>query len=267
MNDRLGFIGCGNMAQAIARAAIDQGVVEAKDIIASNPSAPKRELFASWGCQTTDDNTRVIAQAQQIIIGVKPQKFPEIAPQIAEHLSDDQVLISVMAGLTSGRINELVDRPCRVVRAMPNTPLFVGQGMTGVARCEGARLGDEDLALELFRAGGKAIAVEESLIDAVAAVSGSGPAYLFYLAQAMEQAAEQLGLAEHAEAMVAQTLLGASKLLADSDDSAAQLRQKVTSPGGTTQAAIGVMDQAGMLDTIINALHANVARSQELSQG
>ncbi|XAL99367.1 pyrroline-5-carboxylate reductase [Phycisphaeraceae bacterium D3-23] len=265
MAHTLGFIGCGNMAQAIAHAAIRQGVVPASEIIASNPSAPKRELFASWGCDTTDDNTAVVRSAKQVVLGVKPQVFPSVAPTLRDDLTDEHVLISVMAGLSGARIAELVGRPCRVVRAMPNTPLLVGRGATGVARCDNAQPGDEALAMRLFEAGGLAIRVEENQINAVAAVSGSGPAYIFLLAEAMQQAAEELGLAEHAESLVTQTLLGAAKLLADSEDDAPTLRRKVTSPKGTTEAAIRVMQEAGLGATVVQAIKANVARSEALA--
>ena len=265
MAHTLGFIGCGNMAQAIAQGAIRQGIVPANQIIASNPSAPKRELFASWGCDTTDDNLAVVRSAEQVVLAVKPQVFPAVAPTLADVITDDHVLISVMAGLSGARIAELVGRPCRVVRAMPNTPLLVGQGVTGIARCDNAQPGDEDLAIKLFEAAGLAVKVEENQINAIAAVSGSGPAYIFYLAEAMQRGAEQLGLGEHAEQIVTQTLLGSAELLADSADDAPTLRRKVTSPKGTTEAAINVMDTANLADTIVAAMKANVARSEALA--
>ena len=142
MSHTLGFIGCGNMAQAIAQGAIRQRVVPANKIIASNPSAPKRELFASWGCDTTDDNKAVVRSAQQVVLAVKPQVFPSVAPSLADDLTDEHILISVMAGLSGARIAEMVGCPCRVIRAMPNTPLLVGRGVTGVARCDNARPGE-----------------------------------------------------------------------------------------------------------------------------
>lgn len=266
MPHTLGFIGCGNMAQAIALGAIRQGVVPPEQIIASNPSAPKRELFASWGCAATDDNAAVVRSANQVVLAVKPQVFPAVAPALADDLTDEHVLISVMAGLSGDRIASLIGRPCRVVRAMPNTPLLVGRGVTGVARCGNARVGDEALAMRLFAAAGLAIPVSESQINAVAAVSGSGPAYLYLFAEAMQRGAEALGLGEHAEAMVAQTLLGAAELLASGEDDAPALRRKVTSPKGTTEAAIRAFEQAGLAETVLQAMQANVARSEALAQ-
>ena len=253
------------MAQAIAQGAIRQGVVEPSQVIASNPSAPNRERFASWGCETTDDNNAVVASARQVVLAVKPQVFPAVAPRLADDLTDEHVLISVMAGLSGDQIAERVGRPCRVVRAMPNTPLWVGRGVTGVARCSNAQPGDEDFAIRLFAAAGLAVPVAEGQINAVAAVSGSGPAYLYLLAEAMRRGAEDLGLADHAEALVAQTLLGAAELLAGSDDDAPTLRRKVTSPKGTTEAAIHVMQEGGLVETVIAAMKANVARSEVLA--
>jgi pyrroline-5-carboxylate reductase len=265
MPHTLGFIGCGNMAQAIAQGAVRKGVVPADRIIASNPSATKRELFAGWGCDTTPDNTAVVRSARQVVLAVKPQVFPGVAPALADDLTDDHVLISVMAGLSGERIAGLIGRPCRVVRAMPNTPLLVGRGVTGVARCANARPGDERFAMDLFAAGGLAVPVTEDRINAVAAVSGSGPAYIFLLAEAMQHAAAELGLADHAEAMVTQTLLGSAELLAESDDDAPTLRRKVTSPKGTTEAAIQTFEQAGLADLVLRAMRANVARSEALA--
>ena len=203
--------------------------------------------------------------AKQVVLAVKPQVFPAVAPSLADVVTDDHVLISVMAGLSGARIAELIGRGCRVVRAMPNTPLLVGRGVTGVARCDNAQPGDDGLAIKLFEAAGLAVRVDEAQINAIAAVSGSGPAYLFYLAEAMQRGADLLGLGDHAEQVVTQTLLGSAELLAQSDDDARTLRRKVTSPKGTTEAAINVMEQAGLADTVVAALKANVARSEALA--
>lgn len=264
MTYRLGFIGCGNMAQAIAGGAIKQGVLAAGSVIASDPSEANRAVFADWGCAVSEHNSQVIGQAEQVLLAVKPQIFPKVAPQLAEHEGADQVLISIMAGLSSAKIESLIGRPRRIVRVMPNTPALVGLGMAGVALAKNARAGDDVLAFELFESVGQAVKIEESQIDAITAVSGSGPAYLFYLAEAMEKAAYELGVGEYARQLVGQTMLGAAKLLVDSGEPPEELRRKVTSPGGTTAAAIAVMEEHAMQRTIVDALHANVKRSEEL---
>lgn len=266
MQYELGFIGAGNMAEAIARAAVDHGVLDASQIIAFDPAENRRDAFASIGIQIATDNAAVITQSKQILIAVKPQMMQDAAADLAAHVTDDQVIVSIMAGITSSRLSDAVGKPLRVVRVMPNTPMLVGAGMAGIALGESAQNGDQDLAMKLFGAGGKAVTVDEPMIDTITAVSGSGPAYLFYLAEAMEEAARQLGLGEHAELLVSQTVLGAAKLLNESPDSAAELRRKVTSPKGTTEAAIKHLDGNKSTDVIINAIKAAHARSIELGK-
>ena len=263
MQYRLGIIGCGNMAQAIASGAIKQGVLDATDIIASDPSIANRGVFTQWGCATTEDNQAVAAQSKQLLLAVKPQVFPQVAPQLADG-PEGQVLISIMAGLSSAKITELIGGPCRVVRVMPNTPALVGSGMAGIAIGEGAQAGDDGLAKQLFDAVGEVIELDEPMIDAINAISGSGPAYLFYLAEAMEAAAIELGLGEHARQIVAQTLMGSGKLLSETKEDPAELRRKVTSPGGTTLAASNHMDEKQVQPAIVAAIHAAYNRAKEL---
>ncbi len=264
---RLGFIGAGNMAEAIARAAIDRGVLRPGEIIAHDPTAARRDLFAAMGIAIAADNEAVVRQSQHILLAIKPQMLGEIGRLLGTADADRQIVVSIMAGVTSAKIAAAAGKDAlRIVRVMPNTPMLVGQGMAGIALGGGAQPGDDELAMRLFQAGGKAIAVPEAAIDAITAVSGSGPAYLFYLAEAMEEAATELGLGEHASLLVRQTLLGAATLLAESPDTPAELRRKVTSPGGTTAAAIQHMDDANTRHTITRALHDAHQRAQELGR-
>ena len=264
MDYRLGFIGSGNMAQAIAGGAIKRGVIDASAVIASDPSQDTRHVFGAWGCTTTPDNGAVVASAEQVLLAVKPQVFPKVAPQLAEHVTDAQVLISIMAGVSSAKIAKLVGRPCRVVRVMPNTPAMVGEGIAGIALGGAGHTGDDALSRQLFAAVGQVVELEESMIDAINAVSGSGPGYLFYFAQAMEQAARELGLGERSRQIVAQTIIGSGKLMLESGEDPAELRRKVSSPGGTTQAACELMDERGVMDAINKAMHKAYERAQEL---
>ncbi len=252
------------MAQAIAGGAIQRGVLKPADVIASDPSDVNRDLFAKWGCAVSSNNRDVITQAEQILLAVKPQIFPKVAPDLADTLSDKQVLISIMAGLSSAKIASHIGRPCRVIRVMPNTPALVGAGMAGLALCGQAQPGDESLSMQLFAAVGEVIPMEEPMIDAINAVSGSGPGYLFYFAQAMEQAARELGLGEQARRIVAMTFFGSGKLLLESGEDPIDLRRKVSSPGGTTQAACESMDVAGVQASIIKAMHVAFERAREL---
>lgn len=251
------------MAQAIVKGALGKGVLDAAEIVASDPSQQNRGVFSQWGCSVVEDNEAVAAQADQVLLAVKPQVFPVVASQLS-HGSENQVLISIMAGLSCEKIGSLIGRPCRIVRVMPNTPALVGQGMAGIALGTGARPGDEALAKQLFAAVGQVVELHEPMIDAINAISGSGPAYLFYLAEAMEQAARDLGLGEHARQVVAQTLMGSGKLLAESGEDPAELRRKVTSPGGTTLAASTRLDEKQVQPSIIDAIRAAYDRAKEL---
>lgn len=271
----LGFIGAGNMAEAMARAAIEKGVLAPGRIIAADPSDARREAFGLLNVEVVHGNDEVLRRASQVVLAVKPQMIGRVAPDLSAHLGQDQVVISIMAGITTARLGKLIGKPARIVRVMPNTPLLVGMGMSALCLGGDARPGDETLAHRLLEAAGRVVTVEESKMDAVTAVSGSGPAYLFYLAEAMEKAAQALGLGPDSPLLVRQTLLGAASLLAQApterDDSGtaepigpAELRRRVTSPGGTTEAAIKHLDGNKSFEVIVNALKAAEKRSREL---
>lgn len=265
MKYELGFIGAGNMAEAIARAGIDAGVIAAGEMTAADPTPARRELFASLGIAAAEDNAAVISQSRQVLLAVKPQVMLATAADLSKKLGEGQVVISIMAGVTTGKLAAAIGRAARIVRVMPNTPMMVGCGMAGVAMGAHAEAGDDDLAMQLFSAGdSKAIRVEEALLDAITAVSGSGPAYVFYLAEAMEKAAAALGLGEHGRVLVSQTMLGAARLLAESGEAPAELRRKVTSPGGTTEAAIRHMESKHIDAAVVDAIRAAEERSREL---
>lgn len=266
MKYKLGFIGAGNMAEAVARAAINQKLVAADKIIASDTNPQRRELFASMGINVTQDTDLVISESQQIMLAIKPQIFPQIAPQLGKVDAQRQVLISIMAGIPTTKIEELAGQPMRIIRVMPNTPMMVGQGMAGVACGGSCHPGDDAFAMQLFGAAGKALSVSESDIDAITALSGSGPAYIFYLAEAMEDAAGKMGLADDGAVLAQQTILGAALLLGQSEDSAGQLRRKVTSPGGTTQAALQYMESQNVRKAITDGILKAQARSIELGK-
>lgn len=270
MSYRLGFLGAGNMAEAIAAAAIRKQVLAPGQMIASDPSEARRALFAKMGVAVAPDNRAVIEGSEQVLVAVKPQVMAQAAADLGAAGRPGQVIISIMAGVSTRKLAAAIVEGAsslaqpRIVRVMPNTPLMAGQGMAGVCLGPHARAGDEALTLQLFGAGGKVVVVEEAKIDAITAVSGSGPAYVFYLAEAMERAAKELGLAGEATQLVRQTILGAATLLAESSDSAAELRRKVTSPGGTTEAAIRHFDGNKSTEVIVNAIKAAEKRSREL---
>ncbi|MBB6431188.1 pyrroline-5-carboxylate reductase [Algisphaera agarilytica] len=266
----LGFIGAGNMAEAIARGAARTGVIPAEQMIAADPSEERLQVFESFGVTSASDNLGLVNAADTVVLAVKPQMLSALGEpgQGAWWAIDPErhTFISIMAGISSAKICEAIGKPVRVVRVMPNTPLMVGKGMAGVALGEHAQPGDDELAMRLFGACGEAVRVSEKDLDAVTAVSGSGPAYVFYLAEAMQAAADELGLSEQARLLVNQTILGSAELLSQSDDTPAELRRKVTSPGGTTAAAIGHLEEQGVRETIVAALRAARDRSIELGK-
>jgi len=260
----LGFLGAGNMAEAIARAALQAKVLEPGEMIAADPSEDRRQIFQDLGIAVETDNTAVVKAARHVLLAVKPQTLPDLAGTLRAVDPANQVLISIMAGVRMQQIADMVGAACRVVRVMPNTPMMAGVGMAGVAMGSGAQRGDDELAMRLFASGGAAVQVQEDQLDAITAISGSGPAYVFYLAEAMQQAADELGLAQHAAVLVEQTVLGAATLLKQSPDSAAELRRKVASPGGTTQAALDHLDATATRQAVIDAIKAARHRSVEL---
>jgi pyrroline-5-carboxylate reductase len=260
----IGFLGAGNMAEAIASAAIQQTIVPASAMLAADPAPQRREVFAQLGVEAVPNNQSVVERCRCIVLAVKPQTLPQVAEALQTVDAEQRVLVSIMAGVRIERIEAAVGKPCRVVRVMPNTPMLVNLGMSGVALGPNARPGDEELPMRLFGAAGEAVLVSEAALDAITAVSGSGPAYLFYLAEAMEQAAIELGLGDASKMLVQQTLLGAATLLRKSPDSAAELRAKVSSPGGTTQAALTSMEEQGVRQRVVEGIKAAHRRSLEL---
>ena len=270
MNRHLGFIGAGNMAEAIARGVLASGLYRAPEILAGDVSPQRRDLFADQlKIRAIDQAIPVITQSQIILLCVKPQQVPDLLASIREFVTEGHLLITIAAGISTRYIQESLspDRKLRVVRAMPNTPMLVGQGM--VAICPGANATSQDMtdARKIFQSAASVVEVQESQMDAVTAVSGSGPAYFFFLVEQMIQAGIELGLSpEAAHQLATRTALGSATMLCNSADAPAELRRKVTSPGGTTLAAITHMQQHHMPQTVIDAIKAAAHRSQELGK-
>lgn len=215
-----------------------------------------------------DANRRAVAGAQLVVLGVKPWAVHGVLREIADVLAPGAVVVSVAAGVTTASLEALVAEGVAVVRAMPNTPAHIGRGVTGLAGGATANADDLALARQLFETVGAVLVVDEAQINAVTAVSGSGPAYLFLFAEQMTAAARRLGFdAAQAELLVQQTIAGAAELMVRSDQDPAQLRRDVTSPKGTTERAVEVLQSAGWGELFDRALAANIARSEELEAG
>lgn len=259
------FIGGGNMSGALVGGLIAAGADAARLRIVE-PSAEQRarlaQRFPGVGILAAADAS--LRAAQAVVWAVKPQQFPEAAAQCRDHLGD-ALHVSIMAGVRCGAIARHAGAR-RIVRTMPNTPALIGRGITGLYATAQVGDADRDVADALLAPAGARVWVErEDLLDAVTAVSGSGPAYVFYLAEAMVGAGEQLGLtAAQARELALATIAGAAALAQGSDDALATLRANVTSKGGTTAAAIAVLDAAQVQPRIGEALHAAARRAKEL---
>lgn len=270
MNQRLGFIGAGNMAEAIARGVLTGKLYRPEDILAADVSPQRRAYFADQlKIRAMDQAIPVVTQCQTVLLCVKPQQMPELLASLRDFVTPQHLLLSIAAGISTRYIEQNLDpgKNIRVVRAMPNTPMLVGQGM--VAICPGAHATTQDLATarNIYQSSAAVVEVQESQLDAVTAVSGSGPAYVFFLVEQMIQAGIELGLdPQTAHQLATRTALGAATMLCNSADSPAELRRKVTSPGGTTLAAITHMQQQNLPQTIVDALKAAARRSQELGK-
>jgi len=266
----LGIIGSGNMAEAIVRAVIKCALLRPRDILAADAAPQRRELFAAQlGVNVCADNAAVARQCRCILLSVKPQQMRAALEGIGSVLDPEARIVSIMAGVSSAAIAQHLgqDRPWRIVRTMPNTPVLVGQGMVAIAA--GRHAAPEDLAAvrRLFEAGASVIEVSEDQIDVVTALSGSGPAYFFYFVEQMIRAGVELGLpAEQSRLLAIKTAVGSAAMLASAVDSPQELRRKVTSPGGTTQAAIECLEKEQVGAIFVNAIRAAAARSRELGK-
>ena len=260
---RIAFIGGGNMASAIIGGLIRQGLPATQVMVVEPFEATRVLLKSQHGVQAHPAPGPFLADADLIVWAVKPQSFREAAAPVAP-LAGRALQLSVMAGIRAADI-AAASGSARIVRCMPNTPALVGRGMTGLFDAEGAAA-DRQLAETVIRTTGDVLWVErEEQLDAVTALSGSGPAYVFYFLEAMQQAGVELGLTpEQARALAVGTFAGGAHLAAQSAEPLATLRERVTSKGGTTHAALTALEQAGVKAAFVKAMHAACVRAAEL---
>jgi pyrroline-5-carboxylate reductase len=259
------------MGGAILAGLIDSGLA-GEGVAVTNRSVAKADTVRmpgvdSYALEATPEANRIALEgARVVILGVKPAMVPDLLTSVADHLPPDATVVSVAAGVTTATMEALV--PNAVARAMPNTPSLVRRGVTGLA--PGSRIPAEELALvrAVFETVGAVIELDEERIDALSTISGSGPAYVYFLIEQLTGTALRLGFSsEEARLMVEQTFLGASELLAASDADPAELRRRVTSPNGTTMRAIAVMEEADLPGMFDRATAAALARAREMSLG
>ncbi|GAA1167948.1 pyrroline-5-carboxylate reductase [Microbacterium oxydans] len=271
----LAFLGAGSMGGAILRGVVASGVRIDGGITATNRTAEKAEAFAGLDGVTSialadrpEGNVEAAAGARIVLVGVKPAMVPDLLREIAPHLAADAIVVSVAAGVTLQTFADVLGSEARVIRSMPNTPSTVRKGVTGLAA--GAAVPAEDIALvrRLFETVGAVVEVPESQIDALSTISGSGPAYVYLLIEELTKAAVGMGFTDaDARLMVEQTFIGATALLDASGEAPAELRRRVTSPKGTTERAVAVLQEARLDRTFAEAADAALARAKELAAG
>jgi pyrroline-5-carboxylate reductase len=266
-NKTIAFIGAGNMGEALIRGLLAGQAIAASHIIATDVRAERRDfLVKTFGVRAIDDNVEAVKAADIVVLAVKPQQVGEVLAGFKSAMSSEKLVISIAAGVTAARIERELGEGTRVMRVMPNTPALVGAGAAGVAKGAHATEDDQATAELILGAVGISVRVEEKFIDAVTALSGSGPAYVFYVTEAMTKAGVAAGLDETlAKKLARQTVYGAAKLLVESGEQPETLRRKVTSPGGTTEAALKVMTDRKLVDIFAEAMQAAEKRSRELS--
>lgn len=272
----IAVVGGGVMAQSIVRGGLDAGVLVASAVAVAEPESAKRDLLRSWGvtaCRDAGEAAHWLVGAEphagagQVLLAVKPQSFEAAAAKLRPAIGPARrVILTIMAGVTTEQVRASLGEHVAVVRLMPNLPVRVRRSTTAVAPGAGTREGDEQFAVELFGAVGRTITIPEPLMDAFTAVAGSGPAYLFYLAEAMTKSAMGVGFdRDAAEWIVRWTLAGAAALLDATDQPPETLRSAVTSKGGTTAAAVAVLDEAKVIDAFVRAIAAARDRGRELA--
>lgn len=271
----LAFLGAGSMGGAILRGVVASGIPVDGGIVATNRTAEKAATLdglhgvrAVALADTSSGNTDAAASARIVLVGVKPAMVPDLLREVAPVLREDAIVVSLAAGVTLATFAEGLGDDARVIRSMPNTPSMVGKGVTGLA--PGAGVSGDDLAIvrRLFELVGAVIEVPEDKIDALSTISGSGPAYVFLLIEELTKAAIGKGFTEaDARLMVEQTFIGATALLESSGEEPAELRRRVTSPKGTTERAVAVLQDAGLDEVFARATDAALARAKEMAAG
>ncbi|WP_033125457.1 pyrroline-5-carboxylate reductase [Eubacterium sp. ER2] len=253
---KLGFIGTGNMATAMMGGIIENHIASPEEIIGADPFAPGRErVKEKYGIRVTADNNEVVKNAEVVILSVKPQFYADVIAGIRDDVTDSHLIITIAPGKTLSWLADQFQKPVKIVRTMPNTPAMVGEGMTGA--CKNAYVTDEDMekALSILNGFGKAELIPEQMMDAVVAVSGSSPAYVFVMIEAMADAAVSGGIPRsQAYKFAAQAVLGSAKMVLETGKHPGELKDMVCSPAGTTIEAVRVLEEKGFRSAIIEAM-------------
>ncbi|KAG2454963.1 hypothetical protein HYH02_000789 [Chlamydomonas schloesseri] len=267
LNKRIGFLGSGQMAEALARGLMKRGLVSGDRIACNDPNPARTNLFKSFGATPYESNADVARNADVIFVAVKPQHVAQVLSEVRPVLTEGHTVVSIAAGITIDKLVEAAGPDAHVVRVMPNTPCLVGE--TAAAMCLGgkANADDEKLVRTIFEAVGKIYTVDEKLLAAVTGLSGSGPAYVFMMIEALADGGVRAGLPRDiAQALAAQTVLGSAKMVLETGTHPGALKDMVTSPAGTTIAGVHELERAGTRAAFMNAVVAATDRANQLSK-
>jgi pyrroline-5-carboxylate reductase len=264
---RVGFVGGGNIGEALVRGLTKTGLLAGAQLMVADVRKDRlEELEGRYGLRTTTDNATLVRSVDVAILAVKPQILREVLEEIAPE-TPGKLLISVAAGVSTGTIRRHLPPGTRLIRVMPNTPALVLEAATALARATGLREGDLETAREIFEAVGKVVVLDEEMMDAVTGLSGSGPAYIAVVVEALADGGVKVGLDRRtAMTLAMQTVLGAARLLIETGIHPGQLKDMVSSPGGTTIAGIHTIEAGGLRRTLIDAVERATQRSRELGQ-
>jgi pyrroline-5-carboxylate reductase len=255
------------MAEALARGFINKNIIKASNVYATDIMEVRKEVFASFGANAADTNSEVVANSDVVFIAVKPQYVSLVLKEVRPVLTPKTVIVSIAAGVTLATLKEAAGEDSRVIRVMPNTPCLVGE--TASAMCLGGKAddGDADVVKQLFDAVGVIYKGDEKLLSAVTGLSGSGPAYIFVMIEALSDGGVKAGLPRDiATQLAAQTVLGSAKMVLETGKHPGVLKDMVTSPAGTTIAGVHELEKAGVRNAFINAVTGAASRADELSK-
>lgn len=268
MEKTIGFIGCGNMAQAMMGSIIKSEIVPASSIIASELIVALREMVGEkFGIKITADNKEVAKESDYLILAIKPFVYEIVLSEIKDYIKEGCVVIGIGAGISSDFLRQNVNEDTKYLKVMPNTPAMVGEGMTAISPNERLNQEDIDEILEIFNSFGKTEIIDESLMDGFTALCGSSPAYIYMLIEAMADAGVMEGIPRpQAYTMAAQSVLGSAKMVLETGMHPGQLKDNVCSPGGTTIAAVGSLEENGFRAAMIKAIKTCADKSREMSK-
>ncbi|MBI4589895.1 MAG: pyrroline-5-carboxylate reductase [Candidatus Rokubacteria bacterium] len=266
---KVGFLGGGNMGEALIRGLLKAELVPPEDVFVTDVRLDRlQQLGKLYGIHTLSDNALLVRRVDVVIVAVKPQIIHAVLKEVAPAVTTRKLFISLAAGVPTAALRADLPKSVRLIRVMPNTPALVLEGVTAVAQADGLQRGDLETAQEIFGAVGKVVVLDEELLDAVTGLSGSGPAYVALMIEALADGGVKVGLDRiTAMTLAAQTVLGSAKLLIETGAHPGQLKDMVTSPGGTAIAGIAALEEGGVRRTLISAVERATLRSRELGRG